>query len=559
MLDLMDATVAQDALRDPHTSSADLAFIAENHPSLRLLVAHHGEADPALLDWLKDLGDPAVSAAVQYRQALAARPVPSTLPTPTQPEFLPIPESSSTESSALDAHAEPRPALELKLTGAPSGMTRSRRRLIAIVSCVVALTLLVTGFVVVVLPRIIPPNPWTQVLDNSPPYMFSSVAVADNGDIIAAGVVRPIAASPDDYRGIDAVIALFAASGDLLWSKTYGGNDTDWFGSVAIAGNGDIIAVGFTDSSDGDFPTTHDGSDALVARISPKGNLLWAKTLGGDSWDIFESVAIADNGDIIAVGSTYSLSGDFATTHTLPDAVVARLSPTGDLLWANTRGDGRAAYYFSDVAVAGNGDIIAVGCDDSAKTADMACASETANAVVARISATGDFLWVKEIGSALRYRFTSLALADNGDIIAAGDGTTPTGLNNGDAAIARISATGDILWTKAYGGFDADGFTSVALAKNGDIIAVGYTISTNGDFRVTHDGPDAVVAGISATGELLWANTYGGSRIDLFNSVALAKNGDIIAVGYTTSLDGDFPTTLEVGAVVARFTPKGEL
>ncbi|MDR0848532.1 MAG: hypothetical protein LBN10_05740 [Propionibacteriaceae bacterium] len=239
-----------------------------------------------------------------------------------------------------------------------------------------------------------------------------------------------------------------------LFVHTLGGNDLDYFRSVTVADNGDIITVGDTWSTDGDFPTTHSDNDAVIARFTPTGDLIWAHTYGGNHDDLFFSVTVADNGDIITVGYTRSTDGDLPTTHGPGDAVIARFTPTGDLLWAHTHG-GNSWDSFSSVAVAGNGDIITVG--------------DT-------FSTDGDF-------------------------------PTTHGDDNGDAVIARFTLTGNLIWAHTYGGnsddsFDDDSFNSVTLADNGDIITAGYTDSTDGDFPTTHRASDAVIARFTPTGDL---------------------------------------------------------
>lgn len=54
---------------DPDLDAASLLDIATHHPSLRPLVAVHPHTYPALLDWLAQLDDPTVQAALAHRRA----------------------------------------------------------------------------------------------------------------------------------------------------------------------------------------------------------------------------------------------------------------------------------------------------------------------------------------------------------------------------------------------------------------------------------------------------------------------------------------------------------
>jgi uncharacterized delta-60 repeat protein len=422
-----------------------------------------------------------------------------------------------------------------------------------------------------------PVDPWAHTYGGGGQDSFSPVTVADNGDIIAAGYTDSTDGDFPATHGQDnddAMLARFTPTGDLIWAHTYGGTNDEGFYSLAVADNGDIIAIGATSSADGDFPSAHgvDNFDAVIARFTPTGDLIWAHTLGGPDREFFESVTIADNGDIVTAGYTYSSEGDFPTTHGDDnfDAVIARFTPTGDLIWAHTLG-GSGLDYFSSVAVTDNGDIVTAGYTMS-KDGDFPMAhEEKADALIARFTPTGDLIWAHTLGGSGEDYFQALVVADNGDIIVTGaamsaDGDFPAthGADNRDALIARFTPTGDLIWAHTFGGTKDDYFVSATGADNGDIITAGYTYSTDGDFPSTHgeEQRDALIARFTSTGDLVWAHSYGGNNNDYFDSVIGAGNGDIIVTGYSDSTDGDFPATHGADnrdALIARFTEKGTL
>lgn len=53
---------------DPATPLEELQFLAQNHPSLRPLIAENPSTYPALLEWLSEFSDPEIAAALQRRQ-----------------------------------------------------------------------------------------------------------------------------------------------------------------------------------------------------------------------------------------------------------------------------------------------------------------------------------------------------------------------------------------------------------------------------------------------------------------------------------------------------------
>ena len=70
----MDQADARTALKDPTTPAAVIADVAYQFPDMRAEVAAHPGAYPGLLDWLDNVGDAGVKAAVSARRTADAAP-----------------------------------------------------------------------------------------------------------------------------------------------------------------------------------------------------------------------------------------------------------------------------------------------------------------------------------------------------------------------------------------------------------------------------------------------------------------------------------------------------
>lgn len=92
-----------------------------------------------------------------------------------------------------------------------------------------------------------------------------------------------------------------------------------------------------------------------------------------------------------------------------------------------------------------------------------------------------------------------------------------------------------------YGGTAMDAFYSAAAAGDGGFIAVGYTVSNNGDVSGLHGKwEDGWVIRIDANGNKVWQKALGGTDRDA--AVAIIKTADanfLMLVGGSSS-DGDF-------------------
>jgi len=383
---------------------------------------------------------------------------------------------------------------------------------------------------------------------------FRSVTIAPDGHYIAAGSTNSDAGQiAQEHGATDALIAQIAPDGTLLGFKTFGGTGDDAFYAAAVGTDGSIVAVGYTDSTDGAAPVTHgtEGNrDALIVKLASDGAPMWANTFGGSDHDYFYSVAVARDGNIIAVGSSFSPDGDFPGTD--EHAVVAKFSANGDLQWSKTYG-GSEMDFFTSVALAPNGSIAVAGASRSPDPY-LQTPQSTGDAFLALLSSTGEVKWAQRHGS--EYGHFASVIFSGSDVIAAG--ALSSSATDYDASVVKLSSSGAIVWARTYGGTETDAFSSVALCKDGGVIAVGYSESKDGPFPPSAGNRDGIVVKLSSKGTMVWAQTYGDTERDEFHAVVITKSGGIVAVGNTETPVGEGQGG-STQAVVARYTSKGSL
>jgi hypothetical protein len=125
-------------------------------------------------------------------------------------------------------------------------------------------------------------------------YGWEVVVTPDGGFAVAAHTASFGAGRDDVY------LVKTDASGDSLWTRTYGGSLLDHGFSLQHTSDGGYVVAGYTNSFGAG------GYDLYVVKTDANGDILWTRTYGGSGYDYARSVRQTTDGGYIVAGYTES-------------------------------------------------------------------------------------------------------------------------------------------------------------------------------------------------------------------------------------------------------------
>ena len=306
------------------------------------------------------------------------------------------------------------------------------------------------------------------------------------------------------------LVALFTeyAHAQVRFARTYGGTNWDVAHSVQQTSGGGYIVAGRTDSFGAGGP------DVFLIKTDAFGNVQWAKTYGGTSWDEAYSVRQTLDGGYIVAGWTNSFGAGGA------DILLIKTNASGNVQWAKTYGGTSNDYAYFVQQTSDGGYIVA------SRTESFGAG--LIDFILIKTDASGNVQWAKTYGGTNNEWVHSVQQTSDGGYIVAGH-TASFGAGIFDLLLIKTDANGNIQWAKTYGGTGYDYASSVQQTSDGGYIVAGSTYSFGaGD-------ADILFIKTNASGNVQWAKTYGGMGREDASSVQQTSDGGYIVAGSTAS------------------------
>ena len=141
---------------------------------------------------------------------------------------------------------------------------------------------------------------WTKTIGGSNDDEAISIIQSSDGGYVVAGETSSFGAG-----GWDIYVVKLDSSGNVQWTKTIGGSNDDEAKSIIQSNDGGYVVVGRTWSFGAGY-----GYDFYVVKLDSWGNVVWTKTIGGGDSDDANSVIQSSDGGYVVAGSTRSFTED---------------------------------------------------------------------------------------------------------------------------------------------------------------------------------------------------------------------------------------------------------
>jgi hypothetical protein len=328
-------------------------------------------------------------------------------------------------------------------------------------------------------------------------YPNSIQQTTDHGYIIVGSYISP-------KNGMDVLLMKTNQSGDVVWSKTYGGQSNDYGYSVIQTSDQGFLISGNTFSFGPD-------SNAYLIKTDEIGNVQWEAAFGGNGYQAARSAVEISDGEYIVTGQNMS----YTTNDNLP--FVAKVLDYGIIEWSKTYEDP------SGYSSTGAGYSIL-------KTNDGGYIIETSPYVI-KIDSAGNEKWIR--GLPLSGGFSIEQTTDGGFILACSE-TLAHYPDFYRASLIKLDSNGNDQWIKTYEDLESRLGDFALQTSDG-----GYVLIANKDTTpsVFSDEKTFFIK-TDANGNQEYNQTYSGYPI------SIKKTSDDGLILLLSGIDGYGPTNM---------------
>ncbi len=287
----------------------------------------------------------------------------------------------------------------------------------------------------------------------------------------------------NNHGSFDVWLAHFNLAGKLLWHTNYGGSGTDNGLDILHKENGNFLIAGTTSSSDVDVEHNNGLSDIWLIEINSEGNILWEKTYGGSDNEYFGGFYVDESENIFIVGGTKSTDGDVSFNHGDKDVWIIKTDAEGNLLRERTFGgsdsdDGKIIRK----SLTNNLIITAL---TRSEDGDITKLFGMNDFWILEIDKYAELLWQRSYGGSKNDAPKDMLVTEDGYLIGGTtysfDGNITENKGRSDVWMLKIYQDGVMNWQKTFGGSGVESCTKIVYSANSNYLSANNTDSFDFD------------------------------------------------------------------------------
>lgn len=389
----------------------------------------------------------------------------------------------------------------------------------------------------------------------------------------------------------DIFVSKQGPDGTLIWAKRFGALQVDVARALALDNEGNLYVAGvFQETVDFDPGpglaelVSMGGNDIFILKLSPAGEYIWAKRMGGPGADGPQNIDVDAAGNVYTAGN-FSRTADFdpdpaanydlTAVGPLPNMFISKLDPEGNFVWAKQVGPpaGLGLMTVASIRLAPSGQQVYLSGlfgYGSAFDFDPGAGTEILSPIgdfdifLLKLDSAGQFGWAKQIGGTESTSGSigmDLDLQENVYATGMFSGTVdfdpgpaihPRTSPNSDMYISKLDSAGNFVWVTTTTGTSDSSMVegnAIAVDAEGNAYVTGifqhtvnfFSSGVSGDLSSTGANWNIFVAKVSASGGFEWAKQMGGQGLHQAAAYALSLD----PTGEKLYLTGRFNETVD--------------
>lgn len=360
-----------------------------------------------------------------------------------------------------------------------------------------------------------------------------AVTVTPDGAVLVTGPTNGPMDGQTTFGGTDLFLSRYDPDGRRAWSRVWGSPANDIGSGVRTDAAGNIFVSGaVTDALPGQV--SQGGEDLILTRFDAAGVHQWSRQWGSPANDQAAGCALDATGHVYITG--YAGGPVLGQVHAGgDDAVLLKVSPDGEVVWARQWGTGGTDTGYA-VTVAPSGELYVAGRTSGAL--DGQTNTGEYDAFLTKFDADGTKLWTRLWGSIEDERAQGVTTDTDGNIYIAGftsgslDGLPISG--GDDATLTKFEPGGMRLWSRQWGSPAEDRGYGVAVDGAGHVCVAGHTRGDLDD-QPYAGSDDVFLTCYQTDGTKLWSRQWGTGLLDRALALTMDFAGNLFLTGYTES------------------------